>query len=158
MLIDSSEPIPDVRHHQDLRADWGRLSTVHEGPCGSDGPPLVHAADAGREHTVSLDMTFSTVTDSAEPHLRLSWRPQEPIIVRRGVSGDLDRCRWFSAIDGYEAEHQDVSVAAADAIADGSLVDLVVYAVSYGRDRGQHLYSAPLLIGRLRLDDLPYYG
>ena len=77
--------------------------------------------------------------------------------MRRGIEDDGDplrACRRFSTIDGYRAGHRDLSAAAAAALTarTGALIDLVAYAVSYGRDRGQPLYSAPLQIGRVRLD------
>ena len=61
----------------------------------------------------------------------------------------------FSAVEEYDGEDSDISDAAVDALAEGGLIELVAYAVSYGRDRGQRLYSAPLLIGRVELD-LPF--
>lgn len=79
--------------------------------------------------------------------------------MRRGIedTGDpLRACRRFSAIDGYARGHRDLSAAAAAALTarTGALIEMVAYAVSYGLDldRSQTLYSAPLLIGRERLD------
>ena len=61
----------------------------------------------------------------------------------------------FSALEEYDGEDSDISAAAASTLAEGGLIELVAYAVSFGRDRGQPLYSAPLLIGRVELD-LPF--
>lgn len=153
-LIDFGDAGPEITHHEELRAGFGRLSRV--GLCDDENMwnPLIDVTDVESEHTISLDMTFASETD-AEPHLTLSWS-SEVVVVRRGISGDLGNCRRFSAIDGYDKDHRDISDAAVDAISDGSLIDLIVYAVSYGRDRARDLYSVPLLVGRLRLDDFPY--
>lgn len=149
-LITSGEERPDPRHHDDLRARFGRLSTTVSGSCAGGRPPLVSVTTARTDHTISLD-----VQKPDEPFLRFSW--QEDVPVRRGIEDDGDplrACRRFSTIDGYRAGHRDLSAAAAAALTarTGALIDLVAYAVSYGRDRGQPLYSAPLRIGRERLD------
>ena len=55
-------------------------------------------------------------------------------------------------MDGYRSGDIDVSPAAAVAIAEaGGVIYLHAYAVSYGFDRGQRLYSAPLRVGRVEL-------
>ena len=149
-LITSGEERPDPRHHDDLRARFGRLSTTASGSCAGGRPPLVSVTTA-RTHTISLD-----VQGPDEPFLRFSWQEQE-VPVRRGIEDDGDplrACRRFSTIDGYRAGDRDLSAAAAAALTarTGTLIDLVAYAVSYGRDRGQPLYSAPLWIGQERLD------
>ena len=116
-------------------------------------PPLIRATDAAPDHTVHLDLTGFRLADAsdAEPFLRLSWRSGE-IPVRRGVPDDFGQCRNFSDEDGYRPEDIDVSPAATDAIAGtGGLIHLYAYVVSYGSDRGQRLYSAPLRIGRVDL-------
>ena len=153
-LITSGEAMPNPRHHDDLRARFGRLSTTTSGPCAGGRPPLVSVTTARTDHTISLDVR--DLRDPDEPFLRFSWQEQG-VPVRRGIEDDGDplrACRRFSTIDGYRAGHRDLSAAAAAALTarTGALIDLVAYAVSYGRDRGQPLYSAPLRIGRERLD------
>ena len=59
-------------------------------------------------------------------------------------------------MDGYRSGDTDLSPAAAAAInGSGGVIHLYAYAVSYGFDRGQRLYSAPLRVGREVLD-LPF--
>jgi len=147
------EPI----HHDDLRARFVRMSSADDTSCGTERPPLIRATDAEPDHAVHLDLTVFRLTDTsdAEPFIRLSWRPGA-IPVRRGVAGEFDRCRRFSDVDGYRSGDKDISRAAADAIAgSGGVIYLHAYAVSYGFDRGQRLYSAPLRIGRVELE-LPF--
>jgi len=153
-LIGITESTPDVLHHDELRADFGRIFPI--GGCDSEDIvfPLVNVTNADSPHTVSLDFTFSSETDS-EPNLGFSWSG-ELTTIRRSVSDDLGFCRRFSTTDGYEGNSNDITAGAVLAIAEGSLIDLVVYVVSYGRDKGTDIYGAPLLVGRLRLDDLPY--
>ena len=155
-LIGTEEGLSDPEHHNELSARFGRLSAAN-GTCDSEPPtpPLVDTADAGSAHTVFLDVTFSSTSDF-EPFLRLSWRREEHVVVRRGVGDNDNECRSFSQVDGYQSEHPDISDAAVDALAQGALIDIVVYAVSYGLDRGQRLYSRPEWIGRERLVDLPF--
>ena len=157
-LITSGEATPDPRHHDDLRAGFGRLS-ADSGSCDGDRPPLVSVPNGTGEHTVSLDVSAfraaATGQDEGEPVLRFSWQEQQEQEVRRGIRDDLLRaCRRFSTIDGYRTGDRDLSTDAAAAITarTGALIDLVAYAVSYGRNRGLPLYSAPLPIGRERLD------
>ncbi len=144
-----SEPL----HHDDLQARFGRLSAADVRSCDEDRPPLVRATDAEPDHAVHLDLTVFGLTDTSdtEPFIRLSWRSGE-IPVRRGVPDEFGQCRRFSDEDGYEAGDIDVTPAAAEAIAGtGGVTRLYAYAVSYGSDRGQRLYSAPFRIGRLDL-------
>lgn len=97
-----------------------------------------------------LDLTVFRLTNisDTEPVLRLSWRSGE-VPVRRGVADEFGQCRHFSDADGYRAGDIDVTRAAAAAIADaGGVIYLHAYAVSYGFDRGQRLYSTPLRVGR----------
>ena len=102
-------------------------------------------------------MTAFRIADTAdtEPFLRLSWRANDRIPVRRGVADEFEPCRLFSAVDGYQREDRDISPAAADAIdeAAGDVIYLYAYAVSYGFDptQRQRLYSAPLAIDRVEL-------
>lgn len=159
-LITSGEATPDPRHHDDLRAGFGRLSKADSGSCDGDRPPLVPVPDTARtgRHWVELDLREfreAATGQDAEPVLRFSWQQQQE--VRRGIEDTdhpLRACRRFSTIDGYRPGDRDLSTAAAAAITarTGALIDLVAYAVSYGRDRGLPLYSAPLRIGRERLD------
>lgn len=155
-LITAVQERPQARHHDDLRARFGRLSNAASRPCGGD-PPLVSAAGAGADGTVTLNL--GALRTAGEPFLRLSWRTevQGTFEVRRGIEdpGDpLDACRRFSAIGGYTRGDRDLSAAAAAALTarSGALIEMVAYAVSYGLDRGQRFYSAPVLIGRKRLD------
>ena len=157
-LITSVEAMPNPSHHDDLRAGFGRLSTAASGSCDGGRLPLVSVTTA--RHMISLDLrefrATATGQDASEPFLRFSWQEQG-VPVRRGIEDDGDplrACRRFSTIDGYRAGHRDLSAAAAAALTarTGALIDLVAYAVSYGRDRGQPLYSAPLRIGSVRLD------
>lgn len=157
-LITSGEETPAPRHHDDLRARFGRLSTTASSSCAGGRPPLVSVTTA--RHMISLDLrefrATATGQDASEPFLRFSWQEQG-VPVRRGIEDDGDplrACRRFSTIDGYRAGDRDLSAAAAAALTarTGALIDLVAYAVSYGRDRGQPLYSAPLRIGGVRLD------
>lgn len=153
-LITSVEATPQPRHHDDLRARFGRLSNAASRSCDGDRPPLVSAADAEAGDTVTFDVGGLRTAAAAEPFLLAG---QGRIEVRRGIEdpGDpLRACRPFSAIDGYRAGHRDLSAAAAAALTarTGALIEMVAYVVSYGSDRGQTLYSAPLLIGRERLD------
>ncbi len=144
-----SEPL----HHEDLRARFGRLSAADGRSCDTGRPPLIRATDAEPDHTVHLDLTVFRLTGTThtDPFLRLSWRSGE-IHVRRGVADEFGQCRSFSDVDGYEAAHIDISQAAAAAIADaGGVIYLHAYAVSYGFDRGQRLYSAPLRVDRVEL-------
>lgn len=158
-LITSGETTPNPRHHDDLRAGFGRLSKAVSGSCDGDRPPLVSVPNGTETHTVSLDVSAfraaATGQDEGEPVLRFSWEQQEQV-VRRGIRDDdpLRACRRFSTIDGYRTGDRDLSTDAAEAITKqtGDLIYLVAYAVSYGRDRGLPLYSAPLRIGRERLD------
>ena len=153
----ANEPQPsNPLHHEELRARFGRLSPAGTESCGTDRLPLVRAADAGTNHTVFLDVTAFRIADTAdtEPFLRLSWRSGDRVPVRRGVAADeFSPCRLFSAVDGYQREDRDISPAAADAIdeAAGDVIYLYAYAVSYGLDRSQRLYSAPLAIDRVEL-------
>lgn len=159
-LITSGEATPEPRHHDDLRAGFGRLSKADSGSCDGDRPPLVPVPDTARtgRHWVELDLREfreAATGQDAEPVLRFSWQQQQE--VRRGIEDTdhpLRACRRFSTIDGYRPGDRDLSTAAAAAITarTGALIDLVAYAVSYGRDRGLPLYSAPLRIGRERLD------
>lgn len=158
-LITSGEATPEPRHHDDLRAGFGRLSKADSGSCDGDRPPLVSVPNGTGKHTVSLDVSAfraaATGQDEGEPVLRFSWQEQQEQEVRRGIRDDsLRACRLFSTIDGYRTGDRDLSTDAAAAITarTGALIDLVAYAVSYGRDRGLPLYSAPLRIGRERLD------
>lgn len=158
-LITSAEATPDPRHHDDLRAGFGRLSKADSGSCEGDRPPLVSVPKGTGKHTVSLDVSAfraaATGQDASEPVLRFSWQEQQEQEVRRGIRDDsLRACRRFSTIDGYRTGDRDLSTDAAAAITarTGALIDLVAYAVSYGRDRGLPLYSAPLPIGREWLD------
>lgn len=153
-LITSVEATPQPRHHDDLRARFGRLSNAASRSCDGDRPPLVSAADAEAGDTVTFDVGGLRTAAAAEPFLLAG---QGRIEVRRGIEdpGDpLRACRPFSAIDGYRAGHRDLSAAAAAALTarTGALIEMVAYVVSYGSDGGQTLYSAPLLIGRERLD------
>ncbi len=155
-LITSVEQTPEARHHDDLRARFGRLSNAASRSCDGDRLPIVTAAAAGRMVSLVLPAA-ATGQDEAEPFLRLAGQQQGRLDVRRGIEdgGDpLRACRRFSAIDGYRTDHRDLSAAAAAALTarTGTLIEMVAYAVSYGRDRGQTLYSAPLRIGRERLD------
>lgn len=153
-IINVSEATPDIFHHDELQAEFGRIFLI--GGCDSNNqiPPIIDVSSADSPHTVSLDFTFSTETDS-EPHLHYSWT-DEVTVVRRGVPDGLSYCRRFSTTDSYEDNDQDVTPDALVAIAERSIIDIIVYAVSYGRDKGIDLYGEPLLIGRLRLDDFPY--
>lgn len=160
-LITSAEATPQPRHHNDLRARFGRLSRAASRSCDGDRPPLVAAAGAGTDHRVSFDVRgLGAGQDAAdEPFLELSWPPPEEgrIGVRRGIQDDGDplrACRRFAEIDGYRTGHRDLSAAAAAALTGrtGTLIEIVAYAVSYGRDRGETFYSAPLAIGREQLD------
>lgn len=160
-LITSGETTPDPRHHDDLRAGFGRLSKADSGSCDGDRSPLVSVDTGTEDHWVSLDVSAfraaATGQDASEPVLRFSWQQEQGQEVRRGIRDDDDSlraCRRFSTIDGYRPGDRDLSTAAAAAITarTGALIDLVAYAVSYGRDRGLPLYSAPLWIGRERLD------
>lgn len=160
-LITSVEATPNPSHHDDLRAGFGRLSPDASDSCAGGRPPLVSVTTARTDHMISLDLrkfrATATGQDASEPFLRFSWQEQEGPRVRRGIEDDGDplrACRRFSTIDGYRAGDRDLSAAAAAALTarTGTLIDLVAYAVSYGRDRGQPLYSAPLPIGRERLD------
>ncbi len=140
-------------HHDELRARFGRLSAADGRSCDTGRPPLIRATDAEPNHTVHLDLTVFRLTGATDtdPFLRLSWRSGE-IHVRRDVADEFGQCRSFSDVDGYEASDIDVSQAAAAAIADaGGVIHLHAYAVSYGFDRGQPLYSAPLRVGRVEL-------
>ena len=144
-----SEPL----HHDELSARFGRLSAADGRSCDTGRPPLIRATDAEPDHTVHLDLTVFRLTDTSdtEPFLRLSWRSGE-ISVRRGVADEFGPCRRFADVDGYRSADIDVSQAAAAAIADaGGVIYLHAYAVSYGFDRGQRLYSTPLRIGRVEL-------
>ena len=154
IIIAAAEETPDASHYQDLRHGFGRLSRGQDQPCNSDDPPLVYAVDAESDHTVSLDLTLLTdVPDpsGAEPFLRMSWRPGQSETVGRYKPDEFGECIRFSARDRYETGDKDITNAAVDSIATGGLIDLVAYAVSYGRDRGEPRYSAPLLIGRVEL-------
>lgn len=159
-LITSGEATPDPRHHDDLRAGFGRLS-ADSGSCDGDRPPLVPVPDTARtgRHWVELDLREfreAATGQDAEPVLRFSWQQQQE--VRRGIEDTdhpLRACRRFSTVDGYRSTgDRDLSTAAAAAITarTGALIYLVAYAVSYGRDRGLPLYSEPEPIGRERLD------
>lgn len=160
-LITSAEATPDPRHHDDLRAGFGRLSK-DSGSCDGDRPPLVEVPDSARTENPWVELDVSAFRAAAtgqeagdEPVLRFSWQQQQE--VRRGIEDadlPLRACRRFSTVDGYRPGDRDLSTAAAAAITarTGALIDLVAYAVSYGRDRGLPLYSAPLRIGRERLD------
>ncbi len=155
-LIASVERTPQASHHDVLRARFGRLSNSASRRCGGD-PPLVSVAGAGADDTVTLDV--GALRTAGEPFLRLSWRTagQGTFDVRRGIEDPADplrACRRFSVIDGYARGHRDLSVAAAAALTarSGALIEMVAYAVSYGLDRGQRFYSAPVEIGRKRLD------
>lgn len=157
-LITSGEETPDARHHDDLRAGFGRLSKAASGSCDGDRPPLVSVDTGTGNHKVSLDVrafrAAATGQDAGEPVL--SWQEQKQE-VRRGIEDaddPLRACRRFSTIDGYRTGDRDLSTAAAAALTGrtGALIDLVAYAVSYGRDLGRPLYSAPLPIGRERLN------
>ena len=156
-LITSVERTPQASHHDDLRARFGRLSNSASRRCGGD-PPLVRVVGAGADDTV-ITLDVGALRTAGEPFLRLSWRTagQGTFEVRRGLEDPADplrACRRFSAIDGYARGHRDISAAAAAALTarSGALIEMVAYAVSYGLDRGQTLYSAPVLIGRERLD------
>ncbi len=116
-------------------------------------PPLIRATDAEPDHTVHLELTVFRLTGATDtdPFLRLSWRSGE-VPVRRGVADEFGTCRRFADVDSYRSADIDVSLDAADAIADaGGVIYLHAYAVSYGFDRGQRLYSAPLRVGRVEL-------
>ena len=144
-----SEP----RHHDDLRARFGRLAATDVVPCDTGRPPLIRATDADPDHAVHLDLTAFRLTGSTDtdPFLRLSWRSGE-IPVRRGVADEFGPCRRFADVDGYRSADIDVSQNAARAIADaGGVIYLHAYAVSYGFDRGQRLYSTPRRVGRVEL-------
>lgn len=152
-LITSVEATPPARHHDDLRARFGRLSN-DASRCNNDRPPLVRAADAG---TGRVTLNVGELRTRGEPFVQAEG--QGRIDVRRGIedTGDPQRaCRRFSAIDGYARGHRDLSAAAAAALTarTGALIEMVAYAVSYGLDldRSQTLYSEPVLIGRKRLD------
>lgn len=155
-LITSGEETPDARHHDDLRAGFGRLSKDASGSCDGDRPPLVSVTAGTGKVALNVQAFRATATgqDAGEPVLRFSGQEQE---VRRGIEDaddPLRACRRFSTIDGYRTGDRDLSAAAAAALTGrtGALIDLVAYAVSYGRDLGRPLYSAPLRIGRERLD------
>jgi len=141
-LLGEHEITPDIHNFQDLRDQLTRIAIVDDEYCGSETVPLVDAREIGTTHTVSLHFTFDE-----QPYLELSWKT-ESIAVRRGVTDptDLDRCRLFSVVDGYDPEHADISTDAAEKIASG-FVKLVVYAVSYGRDQGHDVYSDVVLVG-----------
>ncbi len=146
-------PPEEPRHHEDLEARFGRLSAADSRSCDTGSPPLIRATDAEPDHTVSLDLTVFRLTGTADtdPFLRLSWRSEE-IPVRRGVADEFGPCRRFADVEGYRSADIDVSQPAAVAIADaGGVIYLHAYAVSYGFDRGQRLYSTPLRIGRVEL-------
>lgn len=162
-LITSAEATPDPRHHDDLRAGFGRLSKADFGSCDGDRPPLVEVPDSARTENPWVELDVSAFRAAAtgqeagdEPVLRFSWQQQQE--VRRGIEDTdhpLRACRRFSTVDGYRSTgDRDLSTAAAAAITarTGALIDLVAYAVSYGRDRGLPLYSEPEPIGRERLD------
>ena len=145
-------------HHDDLRARFGRLSAADGRSCDTGRPPLIRATDAEPNHTVHLDLTVFRLTGSTDtdPYLRLSWRSGE-IPVRRGVADEFGPCRRFADVDGYRSADIDVSPAAAAAIAGaGGVIHLHAYAVSYGFDRGQRLYSAPDRIGFVDLSALTF--
>ena len=154
MVVAATEATPVASHYQDLIHGFGRMSRDQISPCDADELPLVDAIEADSDHKVSLDVSplrdGSEISDQ-EPFLSMSWDLDHNTIVGRDKPDEFDACTSFSERSEYQAGDSDITNAAVAAIANGGLIDLVTYAVSYGRDRGEDRYSAPFFIGRVEL-------